>query len=164
MSQQAFGRRNLPKSPPLTIAVPTTPRDLRMLYMGLAVVPALLLGAYALSYGYSRYSEQLAAQALEESVHAAAVAEEERRQRLISLSQEQIRGMLKDGESARFSDVWWYSKGSDQAVCGYVNSKNGYGAYAGKSKWVADYGNGMVYLLSEEKGPGMASWAKYCQK
>ncbi len=50
-------------------------------------------------------------------------------QELISQAKKNVLRQLRDPDSARFSDVEAFLP--DKAVCGKVNSKNGYGGYGG---------------------------------
>lgn len=55
-----------------------------------------------------------------------------------------VRGVLKDPESAIFSDLihsW------DTALCGKVNAKNSYGGYAGKQRFIVE--NGTVNFFDD---------------
>lgn len=60
-----------------------------------------------------------------------------------------IKEKLIDGESAQFSDLKYNKAGS--YVCGYVNSKNRMGGYAGKKKFVVSLESNNGYI---EPGEG----------
>jgi len=63
---------------------------------------------------------------------------------------------LKDPESARFSGIYGVSNDSLQsgyAVCGFVNSKNSYGGYAGKTPFSVS--NNTAIILSNGKFSGI---------
>lgn len=58
-----------------------------------------------------------------------------------------VRNKLKDPESARFYGVYMTKRNAKQEspnVCGYVNSKNSYGGYVGKTRFLS--GDGYVAL------------------
>lgn len=72
----------------------------------------------------------------------------------IEKSLEDVRSKLKDPESARFYGVYMTKRGEEQkmpTVCGYVNSKNSYGGYVGKTRFLT--GNGFVALWEDRPGP-----------
>lgn len=47
-----------------------------------------------------------------------------------------VQANLRDPDSAKFSGLYVrQGSGTPRAYCGYVNSKNGYGGYAGKTKF-----------------------------
>jgi hypothetical protein len=54
-----------------------------------------------------------------------------------SAGEEAVRKVLKDPESARFSEVYVKTKASGSAVCGMVNAKNGFGGYTGDKLFFA---------------------------
>lgn len=57
----------------------------------------------------------------------------------VNLAQAAVRRGLKDPDSARFDDIkGWASKKGDIGVCGWVNAKNSFGGYAGRSPFLAD--------------------------
>ena len=65
-----------------------------------------------------------------------------------------VRGELKDGESARFKGVKPLSK--DGNYCGFVNSKNSFGAYAGFSVFYV-YGTKVIIIPPEQSNPDLCS-------
>jgi hypothetical protein len=72
---------------------------------------------------------------------------------------------LKDAESAKFKDVRYASSGSAGmwVMCGYVNSKNSYGGYAGYTRFagmVARESGKTVYIVLRVDGDGVAD--EYC--
>lgn len=79
----------------------------------------------------------------------------------ISAGKEQIKGVLKDPDSADFKDVHFYSGGGIPVACGKVNAKNGFGGYTGFERFIAA---GSVIAVTEsmvEGGLGPV-WGKYC--
>lgn len=72
----------------------------------------------------------------------------------ITKSLDDVRSKLKDPDSARFYGVHMTKRDPEQEkpnVCGYVNSKNSYGGYVGKTRFLS--GNGFVALWEERPGP-----------
>ena len=59
---------------------------------------------------------------------------------IIRESEARLLSRLKDAESAKFSDVLVVRSSGKPVVCGYVNSKNGFGGYTGKRAFVAPDG------------------------
>ena len=51
----------------------------------------------------------------------------------VNLSTRSVKEILKDPDSAKFSNV---RKTSQYTVCGKVNSRNGFGAYAGNKRFI----------------------------
>ncbi|WP_088699701.1 hypothetical protein [Halomonas campaniensis] len=56
---------------------------------------------------------------------------------------------LRDPSSAQFRNVKGGEKRGMYNVCGEVNGKNSYGAYAGYERFVASNGGKAIYLESE---------------
>jgi hypothetical protein len=75
--------------------------------------------------------------------------ENDRRQTVMLQAEEEIRKRLKDGESARFYETTW-RRGSQEAVCGYVNAKNSFGAYIGRAPWVINVTEGSVRIIDKD--------------
>ena len=74
-----------------------------------------------------------------------------------------VRESLKDPESARFSEVRLSRRGGFAVVCGFVNSKNGYGGYAGKERFISLFGGGETFFETEISRDGMDGvWGKFC--
>ncbi|WP_199265743.1 hypothetical protein [Alcaligenes faecalis] len=72
----------------------------------------------------------------------------------IEKSLNDVRSKLKDPDSARFYGVHMTKRDLGQEnpnVCGYVNSKNSYGGYVGKTRFLS--GNGFVALWEDRPGP-----------
>jgi hypothetical protein len=69
----------------------------------------------------------------------------------------QVSNLLKDPYSAEFSYVAAYPSDSEQTgyvFCGIVNSKNGFGAYAGNQMFVAHWNYAMLESMDPEKFRG----------
>jgi len=79
----------------------------------------------------------------------------------ISTMEETVKTKLKDGDSAKFKDVQYVAKNKGGAVCGYVNSKNGFGAYTGYKSFV---GVGKVVFFEDEADDFYKVWNKLCVK
>ena len=84
----------------------------------------------------------------------------------IRLAEEAVRASLKDGESARFSEVRigriLDATTGVGAVCGRVNAKNSFGGYGGAQRFIA--ANKVAFL--EEMMPRSefaTSWSEFCQ-
>lgn len=74
--------------------------------------------------------------------------------------QDQIRARLRDPESAVFTGVHLSRKSGVPAVCGQVNSRNGFGGMTGPQGFI---GGGMT-LLEQDFAPGEfeQSWQMMC--
>jgi hypothetical protein len=60
---------------------------------------------------------------------------------------------LKDADSAKFRNVRiGDEKDGSQVMCGEVNSKNSFGAYAGYTKFIAAYMKGVVFVVGVDDG------------
>ncbi|HTF44913.1 MAG TPA: hypothetical protein VK641_13475 [Terriglobales bacterium] len=69
----------------------------------------------------------------------------------------QVRNGMKDPDSAQFRDVFQ----REEFVCGYVNAKNGFGAYVGFSRF--RYVSGDVLLEANTDSLWFwKEWEKYC--
>jgi len=58
--------------------------------------------------------------------------------KLIAKRQSEVAQLLKDPDSAKFRNVYVSEIYSEPIVCGEVNGKNSYGAYAGYTTFMAD--------------------------
>ena len=77
--------------------------------------------------------------------------------------QELVRGRLKDGKSAEFRNQYVSRAGGAPIVCGEVNAKNSFGAYAGFERWIgAEPAIGVVLESDFATGEFAPVWAKYC--
>lgn len=74
---------------------------------------------------------------------------------LADAAEDAVRAELREPESAQFEAVHTYP--SRNIVCGFVNARNGFGGYAGRSPFV--YDNGIVTLAGE---PNFASAWRPC--
>lgn len=71
-------------------------------------------------------------------------------------AKESVKGLLKDSSSAEFSGE---KIGKGGAVCGYVNAKNSFGAYAGNSRYISTNGHSVIDDDSQEFND---SWENTC--
>lgn len=55
---------------------------------------------------------------------------------VLTRAQSATRDILKDPDSAQFSDLVALQNGMDTVVCGFVNAKNGYGGYSGRQGFI----------------------------
>lgn len=67
-----------------------------------------------------------------------------------------VKKLLKDSSSAQFSGA---KIGKQGAVCGYVNAKNSFGAYAGDSRYISISGNSQIDDGSDDFAK---SWDSFC--
>lgn len=76
---------------------------------------------------------------------------------------EATKGMLNDPDSAKFRGVYFH-QGADGApmTCGEVNSKNGFGGYAGFQKFVSA-GSTDLTLLERQAEDFSAIWKRFCR-
>jgi hypothetical protein len=79
----------------------------------------------------------------------------------IDASKEAIKAQLKDGASAEFKDVAFYSGGGVPVTCGEVNAKNGFGGYRGFERFIAA-GADMAVLQSQSSDGIGPAWDKFC--
>ncbi|MBS0252598.1 MAG: hypothetical protein JSR78_16200 [Proteobacteria bacterium] len=166
MAKAQFGRRG-------SVEAVSTRRPIDLDYKrGLQIIAALACVAtlcYAGFKGLVAWKNAVEARHAQERA-AADAAEKQRNEDLtnrlvIHAAEDEIRQMLKDGESARFRDVTRHKGMFGAIVCGYVNSKNSYGAYAGESKFVVNYDSGRRYLIEGANPPAEAvqAWENSCE-
>lgn len=80
----------------------------------------------------------------------------------LAAAEHAVKRRLKDPGSASFSGMFvsWFSGGP--IVCGRVNARNGFGGYAGATRFVAA-GNDTAFLESEmSPGEMTKTWSKFC--
>lgn len=73
-----------------------------------------------------------------------------------------VRAKLRDPESAEFTSMKVYPETDDRAtiICGYVNSRNGFGGMTGPQRFIA---GGTVMLEEEFTAAQMTiAWTKFC--
>ena len=80
----------------------------------------------------------------------------------IRVNQDRLRAQLKDGESARFRNLFVSRAGGAPVACGEVNAKNALGGYAGFQRWL---GAGSVgQFLETEVDDFRRVWASFCRR
>lgn len=76
------------------------------------------------------------------------------------LAYDNVKARLRDPDSATFSEVRVSRKAGVPAVCGYVNSKNGFGGMSGNQRFIS---GGATALESDMEPEEFAkSWAQIC--
>ena len=72
---------------------------------------------------------------------------------------DKLKAHLRDPDSAVIEGEY-LSKKTMPALCGYVNSKNGFGGMTGRQRFIS----GGAVVLEEEMAPGEMdkSWAQFC--
>jgi hypothetical protein len=82
----------------------------------------------------------------------------------IWMGKQAILARLRDPKSAEFSDVRLgpvlAERTGGGAVCGYVNSKNGFGGYSGRQRFIA--AGDLAYLESEVADGFDPIWGRLC--
>ncbi len=75
-----------------------------------------------------------------------------------------VRARLKDPDSAEFSGTFVSRKAGPPVVCGYVNSKNSFGGFAGKQRFVSASAADTV-VTEEDMADGEMDelWSKVCR-
>ena len=85
-----------------------------------------------------------------------------KQQSWIRVGKDSVRSKLKDGDSAKFKDVF-FSQGKDgvPVSCGWVNSKNGFGAYGGYQRYIAT-NRAELTFLEEQISDFQVAWNRFC--
>lgn len=78
----------------------------------------------------------------------------------ITLAQDAVRQRLRDPDSAEFSEIHVSRRAGVVAVCGYVNSRNGFGGMGGRQRFISGGATGLEEDFAE--GEMDASWARLC--
>jgi len=74
----------------------------------------------------------------------------------VVLAKQAVPSALKDPSSADFGDVWGMSA---TTACGFINGKNSFGAMAGQTRFIYNFGR----VLIEDNGvPFARTWNKLC--
>ncbi len=81
------------------------------------------------------------------------------------LGKETIKAKLKDGDSAKFKDVFFHTHQLEDGkrmpiTCGLVNSKNSFGGYTGYQKFIAS--GSVLSFLEEEVDDFNKVWSTFC--
>ena len=79
---------------------------------------------------------------------------------LLIRAQRQVKSLLRDPDSARFSGMTVY-RAPAEVVCGYVTSRNGFGGMSGEQRFIS----GSVTAIEEQMKPGEMDklWPKACR-
>lgn len=118
------------------------------LVMGFSFVAAVVIGV-----AYWLFHVTSAAPVVNEAQRDAAWADE---------MKGAILKRLRDPQSAIFTNTATYRGSGSPVVCGHVNSKNGFGGYAGTQRFVA--AGDLSYLESEMQPGAMDSvWRQVCR-
>lgn len=67
---------------------------------------------------------------------------------------------LRDPSSATFGKVFYANK-AGEAVCGYVNGRNGFGGFTGMKEFVVTVKSGTIEI-NDGSGKFAGSWNKLC--
>ena len=102
------------------------------------------------------YAERKQYEDLKRDLKKQETAQEEGRVIRYYDAKESEKGLLKDSSSAEFSGE---KIGKGGAVCGYVNAKNSFGAYAGNSRYISTNGPSVIDDGSQEFHD---SWENTC--
>lgn len=81
----------------------------------------------------------------------------------IFYSQQEVTKRLRDPESAKFSNAIISRKTGSPIVCGFVNSKNGFGGYTGAQRFISA-GKTLAILETDMAAGEMdKSWREFCE-
>ena len=85
-----------------------------------------------------------------------------KQQSWIRVGKDSVRAKLKDGDSAKFQNVF-FNQGKDgvPVSCGQVNSKNGFGAYGGYQRYIATNHADLTFL-EEQVSDFQIVWDRFC--
>lgn len=85
-----------------------------------------------------------------------------KQQAWIERGQDAVRALLKDPESARF-DGDFFHRGADNVpmACGWVNAKNGFGGYTGKTRYISA-GQPDLTFLESSVADFDTVWRRFC--
>ncbi|MEM9086341.1 MAG: hypothetical protein AAGB23_10500 [Pseudomonadota bacterium] len=79
------------------------------------------------------------------------------------IAEDLVKERLRDPDSAEFSDLKVYQPNPDQAatICGYVNSRNGFGGMTGRQRFIA---GGTVLVEEQVTAKQMQiAWNEVCK-
>lgn len=102
------------------------------------------------------YVERQQYEEIRDGLKKQVIAQEEEKLSRTYDAKESVKSSLKDASSAEFSDE---RDGKDGAICGYVNAKNSFGAYAGKTRYISISGQSSIDDGSQEFE---SLWGKLC--
>lgn len=81
----------------------------------------------------------------------------------VRAAERQVRGLLRDPDSATFSNSVVRERDGARVVCGYVNARNGFGGYTGDTMWIVV--EGLKQAVINQPGHELEfarQWNKYC--
>ncbi|MDR5857932.1 hypothetical protein FZZ93_02515 [Halomonas eurihalina] len=78
-------------------------------------------------------------------------------------AKEAVSERLRDPDSAKFRNLEVVGPSGSAAVCGEVNGKNGFGAYAGYEHFISEYDGGLVRLESQWGESFESEWDETCR-
>lgn len=122
------------------------------------LIPGLLIILY---FAFTDSDEVKAFKAAEDDIRKVERDAENKIIDLMFFGQSQIATQLKDGNSAKFANVY---VSTDNIVCGEVNSKNSFGGYAGYQRFISAYPSNITTLEeSSSERQFKKSWDKFCK-
>ena len=71
---------------------------------------------------------------------------------------------FKDPESLQFTGIFIGEHLGTKVLCGYVNAKNGFGAYTGRVRFISGESIQELELPNEFSWSGEETWVRYCKK
>lgn len=125
--------------------------------IGIAVVVLAIVGQIMESSAPAPTPEQVAADSTREVQR-----ERDRQDReQMRTAQAMMKAVLKDPESAQFSEVMVVRVSGEPVVCGYVNARNGFGGFTGRKGFLVTAGG---RLTTEESAEGAfeKDWNRLC--
>ncbi|WP_313412031.1 hypothetical protein [Atlantibacter hermannii] len=105
-----------------------------------------------------RYALRMEREAISEQARKEEMANEKQRVLKTLAAKDSVKSSLKDASSAQFSGDF---QGKSGSVCGYVNAKNSFGAYTGKTRYVSANG---VSAIDDGSSTFANSWNAICSK
>lgn len=105
-----------------------------------------------------RYALRMEREAISEQARKEEMANEKQRVLKTLAAKDSVKSSLKDASSAQFSGDF---QGKSGSVCGYVNAKNSFGAYTGKTRYVSANG---VSAIDDGSSTFANSWNDICSK
>lgn len=105
-----------------------------------------------------RYALRMEREAISEQARKEEIANEKQRVLKTMAAKDSVKSTLKDASSAQFSGDF---QGRNGSVCGYVNAKNSFGAYAGKTRYVSANG---VSAIDDGSQSFSNTWNETCSR
>jgi hypothetical protein len=80
----------------------------------------------------------------------------------VEKGQEAVREELRDSESAQFKGAFFRRAAHGIPMsCGWVNSKNGFGGFAGWTRYISGGASELTFLESELESGFHETWARF---